>query len=590
MCGIIAYTGKRQAAEVLLDGLSRLEYLGYDSAGVATICDGDLHLKKGTGKLEEVEQTCCFSRLPGTVGIGHVRWATHGNVTAQNAHPHLDCLKYIAVAHNGVIENHIKLKRKLYSKHHFISETDTEVIVHLIEEFLEPGVLLEQAVSRAVKELKGNYALAVISTVEPQKIVAVCNGAPLVAGLGKGENFVSCDFQAFLPFTREVIYMKDGETAVVTPGRIKLVSDSGKKVSRQSVTVDAVLAVKEKSGFDHFMLKEIFDQPESIISALMQDEKLFKQAATLIKNSKSIVFTACGSSRHAAIIGRYMFSKIAKRFSDVIISSEFRYFGDAVDKNTLVIAVSQSGETADVIAGVKEAQSKGAKILSIVNTKESTLARMSNCTLHLNCGVEFAIAATKTFLSELVVLYLLAFSTVDKLPEAEEEFLKISQMLEENLRINHDAVPKAASKLARRDKFYYIGRGINFALASEGALKLKETACVYAEGMPAGELKHGTIAMIEQGTPVIAITPCDDTRADMLINISEVKARGAYIIGISDKPDKLFDFYIEIPKVSELFYPLTGIIPLQLFAYHSALVRNLEPDQPRNLAKSVTVT
>jgi glucosamine--fructose-6-phosphate aminotransferase (isomerizing) len=590
LCGVIGYTGKQPAADVLLDGLTRLEYRGYDSAGVATVFNGDLHLKKGVGKLEEVERDCCISRLPGTTGIGHVRWATHGGVTVTNAHPHLDCLKFIAIAHNGIIYNYQQLRRKLSAKHEMVSETDTEVVAHLIEEYMLPGVPLEQAVARAVKEIQGTYALVVASTVEPQTIVATRKGSPLVVGIGKGENFVSSDFQAFLPHTRKVLFLDDEEMAVITPGKVNIHSAYGKKVFRGSVTLDIELAVREKNGFDFFMLKEIFDQPQAIISATKQEKEALQKAANLVNSSRSVVFTACGSSRYASLIGRYMFSKIAHRFSDVIISSEFGYFGDAVDEQTLVIALSQSGETADVIQGIKEAQSRGAKVLSIVNTIGSTLARMSDCTLYLNCGAEFAVAATKSFLSELVVLYLLSFSVAGRLEEAETELVKISALLDENLRLNNDAVPKAANMLSKYDKFYYIARGINFAVAGEASLKLKEVAYVHSEGMSAGELKHGTLALVENGTPVIAIAPCDGTRDDILSNVSEVKARGAYIIGVSDKPDKLFDMYIEIPRVNEYFYPLVSIVPLQLFAFHSAIARSLDPDRPRNLAKSVTVT
>ena len=590
MCGVIGYTGRQPAATVILDALTRLEYRGYDSAGVATVFNGDLHLKKGVGKLEEVEAACLLSRLPGNTGIGHVRWATHGGVTMENAHPHVDCLNYIAVAHNGILENYQKLRRRVVSRHKLVSETDTELIAHLIEEYLVPGAPLEQAVTKAVKEIKGTYALVVTSTVEPNKIVATRCGSPLVLGLGKGENFISSDFQAFLPYTREVVFLDDGETVVMTPGKVHILSASGKKTRKDSVVLDVDLAVREKNGFDYFMLKEIFEQPQAILSAINQEKSALKKAANLVNNSQSVVFTACGSSRYASLIGRYMFSKIAHRFSDVIISSEFCYFGDSVDENTLVIAVSQSGETADVIEGVIEAQSRGAKILSIVNTIGSTLARMSDCVLYLNCGTEFGVAATKSFLSELVILYLLSFSLAGRQEEAEEELKRISELMDENLRLNNDEVPKAALKLAGHDKFYYIARGINFAVAGEASLKLKEIAYVHSEGMSAGELKHGTLALVEEGTPVIAIAPCDDTHEHILSNISEVKARGAYIIGLSDKPDKLFDIHIEIPRVNEYYYPLACIVPLQLFAFHSSIARSLDPDRPRNLAKSVTVT
>jgi glutamine---fructose-6-phosphate transaminase (isomerizing) len=589
LCGIVGFIGKQAAAPVLLSTLARLEYRGYDSAGVATVFGGELHLSKGTGKLEEVESCSNLSRLPGTTGIGHVRWATHGAVNTENAHPHCDCQHCVAVVHNGIIDNYEKLKNRLNSHHKFLSQTDTEVIAHLIEEYLLPGVSLEQAVCQAVKELRGTYALVVTSTVEPDKLVACRNGSPLVVGIGKGENFIASDFQAFLDITREVLFIEDGECVVLTRDRAYLHNLNGKKIHRAPEKLDIACTIADKDGYEYYTLKEIFEQPRAIMAALKQDKIALNQAAALISESRSLVFTACGSSRYAALIGRYLFSKIAHRLSDVIMASEFGYFGDAVDADTLVIAVSQSGETADVIEGVKEAKARGAKVLSVINTMGSTLARMSDRVLYLNCGPEIGVAATKSFLCQLVIFYLISAAMAGRLEEVEAELASIASLIEDKLLLNNSCVPDIALKLQEKDKFYYISRGINYAVAGEGALKLKELAYVHAEGMPAGELKHGTLALVEEGTPVIAIAPCDGTREHILSNIAEVKARGAYVIGVSDYPCSMFDAYIEVPFVDELYYPLVSIIPLQLFAFHSAIARGLDPDRPRNLAKSVTV-
>ncbi len=370
---------------------------------------------------------------------------------------------------------------------------------------------------------------------------------------------------------------------------MQIFNGKGKKVKRSPVTIDYALNTAGKDGYDYYMLKEIFEQPKAMLATIAQDKYSLKQAASLIKRSKSVVITACGSSRYASLIGRYLFSRVSHKFSDVIMASEFGYFSDAVDHDTLVIAVSQSGETADVIDGVKQAKEKGARVLSIINTVNSSLARLSDRVIYLNCGPEIGVPATKSFLSQLVAFYMLAFSIARRTDEVEIALKNISALIEKNLLLNHLSIPGIASGLLAHDKFCFIARGINFATAGEAALKLKEVAYVHAEGMPAGELKHGTLALIEKGTPVIAVAPNDCTRAHILSNISEVKARGAYVIGVSDEPSSMFDAFIEVPSVDEVYFPLVSIIPLQLLAFHSAVVRNLDPDRPRNLAKSVTV-
>ncbi len=589
MCGIVGFVGDRQAAPILSAALRTLEYRGYDSAGLATISDSRLWLKKDIGKLSEVEQKHQLAKLPGKTGIGHVRWATHGAVTPANAHPHLDCNQDIAVVHNGIIENYQELRSRLESRHQFVSDTDTEVIPHLIEQYMENGVSLEDAVFQVTKQLKGSYALLAISVREPQKIVATRKDSPLVVGVGGGGNFVASDALSFLEETNRAIFIEDGETVILTGDKVCLLDAEGSEIKREPAKLDWKWDKATKQGHDFFMLKEILEQPQAIRCALMQDRSLIMETAMDILRARQIVFTACGTSRYAALIGRYVFSKLAGKFSDVIMASEFGYFSDSIDKNTVVIAVSQSGETADVMEGVKRAKENGATIFSLVNVVGSSLARMSDRALYLNCGPEIGVAATKSFLSQLAILYLLAFAMVNRLDEGIEKIQAICPLIEENFGDHGKTLARLAQKLKDRNDFYYIARGINFAIAGEGALKLKEIAYVHAEGMPAGELKHGTLALIDEGTPVVAICPKDYTFHETLSNIAETKARGAFVIGISDQPEQSFDEWIKIPSVEELFYPLVTTVPLQLLAYHFAVARGLDPDKPRNLAKSVTV-
>ncbi len=589
MCGIIGFIGDREAAPLVLNGLRKLEYRGYDSAGMATSVDSQLCIKKGVGQLSEVEQRHQLADLPGRVGIGHVRWATHGRVTVENAHPHFDCHQGIAVVHNGIIENYQELRSHLSLRHKFTSDTDTEVIPHLIEEYMKDGTPLERAVFQMSKRLKGSYAILVISATDPQKIVGIRKDSPLVIGVGEGSNFIASDTLPFLEETNRVVFLEDGETVTLTGNGVSIIDSEGRQVKREPQEVNWRCDAASKQGYDFFMLKEIFEQPQAMRRSLMQERNLIMDMAMDILRAKQIVLTACGTSRYAALIGRYAFSKLAGKFSDVIMASELQYFSDSVDRNTLVIAISQSGETADVIQGVKKAKENGATVFSLVNVVGSTLARISDRVLYLNCGPEIAVAATKSFVSQLTLFYLLAFAMVNKLDEGAEKLEAISNLIETNLYHNESEVPKIAKKLKSKNDFYYIARGINFAMAGEGALKLKEIAYVHAEGMPAGELKHGTLALIENGTPVVVICPNDYTFNESLANATETKARGAFVIGVSDKKDKIFDKWVKIPTVEEIFYPLVTVVPLQLFAYHSAIARGLEPDKPRNLAKSVTV-
>jgi glucosamine--fructose-6-phosphate aminotransferase (isomerizing) len=589
MCGIIGIVGEEQVAPIILSSLKNLEYRGYDSAGIATVSDGKVCLKKDVGKLEEVQQKHHFDELPGTLGIGHVRWATHGGVTANNAHPHLDCRGNIAVAHNGIIENYQELRSRLQPRHNFTSQTDTEVIPHLLEDYVSGGASLEEGVIRVTKQLWGSYAFLAISSREPHTIVAARQGNPLVVGLADGKKFIASDALSFLKMTDQVIFVEDGEIVVATKDKVRFLNQDGLELEKSVSKVDWKWDEATKQGYDFFMLKEILEEPEAARRALMQDKNLVMDMARDILKAKQVVFIACGTSRYAALLGRYVFSKLGGRFSPVIIASEYQYFSESIDNDTLVIAVSQSGETADILAGAKAAKNNGATIFSIVNRVDSSLARMSDKVLYLNCGPEIGVAATKSFVSQLVIFYLLGFAMANRFDEGLDKLAAAPSWIAANHRENGKSLIKLARKLGKKKHCYYIARGTNFHIAGEGALKMKEIAYIHTDGMPAGELKHGSLALIEKGTPVIAICPQDYTFYDTLSNVEEAKARGAFVIGVSDRQEDVFDEWIKIPKVEEIFYPLVSIVPLQLLAYHSAIARGLDPDKPRNLAKSVTV-
>jgi glucosamine--fructose-6-phosphate aminotransferase (isomerizing) len=589
MCGLIGYIGNDQAAPILLGALGRLEYRGYDSAGIATIADKRIYIGKEKGKLSDVIQECDLFSLPGQAGIGHVRWATHGGVTRENAHPHCDNKGQIAVVHNGIIDNYTTIRSILSSKYKFISETDTEVIPHLIRHYMDSGLSFEKAFFAATEEIEGSYAILAVNALEPDKILAARKDSPLVIGLGEDSNYIGSDILSFLPYTRKYISLENGEKVVLTREKVSVYNHDHKELFKQPELATWDWKEGTKGDYKYFMLKEIEEQPYVIKQSLLQDENLIMQMAKEILHAKHLIFVACGTSRHAALIGRYAFSKMGRTFSEVVMGSEFGYFSDSVDKDTIVIAISQSGETADVMDGIRQAKAKGAKIFSIVNVVGSSLARASDRVLNMNCGPEISVAATKSFTSQLCLLYQLAFAMDNRLHEGQDKLRKISNEVARDLDYYSTVIPALAKKLSEKKDFYYIARGINFAVASEGALKLKEIAYVHAEGMSAGELKHGTLALIEEGTPVIAICPTDYTYEDSLANIMEVKARGGYVIGVSDAQSMIFDDCIKIPKTEEILYPLVTTIPLQVLAYYSALERGLDPDKPRNLAKSVTV-
>jgi len=590
MCGIIGYCGQKPAVPIVIEALRCLEYRGYDSAGIASLYDGKLLIRKDAGKVDEVIKKHNLASLPGIVAIGHTRWATHGAVTQFNAHPHSDCGGRVAVVHNGIIENNQQLRQELAKiGHKFTSETDTEVIPHLLEDELKNGCSLEQAVLNTAPKLEGSYAFLVISLDDPGKIIGTRKNIPLIVGIDTPDYYVSSDALAFSQYTNQVMGLEDNEVVMLTQEGIEFFDAQGNKLVKQARKLDHIWAESHKGGYQHFMLKEIMEQAQVLSQIGHQDEKRFTNIALDILRARQVIITACGTSRHAALVGRYLFSRVGKKFCDVVMASEFGYFADSVDKNTIVIAVSQSGETADVVEGVKAARDAGAQVISIVNRPNSILTDLSHQVVYLNCGSEIAVAATKSFLSQLAIFYLLSFSMVNSFDEAAAKLTDLSSEITRVLDWSKSELIKLSQKLKDKNDFYYIARGINFAIASEGALKLKEISYIHAEGMPAGELKHGTLALIEPGTPVVVICPADYTFLETLSNAMETKSRGAYIIGVSDRESDIYDSWVKIPEVDELLYPMVAVVPLQLLAYYLAINRGCDPDKPRNLAKSVTV-
>ena len=601
MCGIIGYIGDRPACEVIVKGLKRLEYRGYDSAGIVTEEDGKLFIRKGAGRIDELTEKLGFLEMPGKRGIGHTRWATHGVPNDINAHPQRDCTGKIALVHNGIIENFAEIKEELLSKgHRFESDTDTEVIAHLIEEELKSSESFEEAMRNALLRLKGSFALGIIYTGEPDRLYFVRNESPLVLGIGDGENFAASDVPAFLEYTNKVIFLDDREYAVVTKASYVVKNlDTGETVEKPVHEIEWTLEMAEKAGFPHFMLKEIYEQPRAIRDAIHGNADAIRAVAEEIAKYEKIFIVAMGTSYHAGLVGKYLFQRLAKRVPVVEDASEFRYeFDDLVDENTLVIAITQSGETADTLAAMKLAKKKGAKVLAIVNVVGSMATRIADLTLYTHAGPEIGVAATKTYTTQLTVLTMLAIELARVLGTADESYLNA---LEEGLKaipelvesvLKHDeSLKELAESLVDRRDFFYIGRGISVPTALEGALKLKEISYIHAEGLSAGELKHGPLALIEKNVPVVAIAPSGRTFDKMVGNIEEARARGAFIISLGDRGElkRLSDVLIEMPETDELLTPILYAVPLQIIAYHLAVLRGNDPDKPRNLAKSVTV-
>ena len=618
MCGIIGYTGNKDAARVLVNGLRRLEYRGYDSAGLAILQNDSIALSKKAGKLHVLTDELKRFPLEGNVGTGHVRWATHGIPNEINAHPHFDCKREIAVVHNGIIENYQALKTRLIKeKHKFLSDTDTEVIPHLIEKYYK-GDLLE-AVRRAVSLLKGSYAICCVHIREPGKIVGARYDSPLIVGTGRGENFLASDVPAILDYTKNVMFLENLEIAEVSKNSVKIIDYKGKRVSRKVSSVKWDISQAEKGGFKHFMLKEIFEQDSVVKNILKERLKrgrvYFEELALndkVFKNIKSIAIVACGTAYHASLTGKYMLEKLAHVPVWVDTSSEFRYRKPLVNKNTLVILVSQSGETADSIHALREAKKNKAKTLAICNVLGSSIARESDSVIYTHAGPEIAVASTKAYTAQMAILYLLTIyigglrGTVSKKEKKRllREFKKVPKLLKlmlDGFKGDKNEIAEYARdfrkyylKKHNKSTFLYLARNINYPNALEGALKLKEISYISAEGYPAGEMKHGPIALIDENPWVVCIATKSMLYEKMLSNIQEVKARGGIVIAIATKGDREIrgqnvNYIIEVPKIDEFFSPMLVAIPLQLLAYYVARKFSYDIDQPRNLAKSVTV-
>ncbi|MDD5408471.1 MAG: glutamine--fructose-6-phosphate transaminase (isomerizing) [Candidatus Omnitrophica bacterium] len=610
MCGIVGYIGERPAQEILLTGLKRLEYRGYDSSGMSVILPGKNTpcVRKAPGKINALEKLLKVSPLKGFVGIAHTRWATHGAPTRFNAHPHADCENEITLVHNGIIENYETLKAQLLKEGHlFRSQTDTEVIVHLIEKFYK-NIPLEEAVSKALKLVAGSFAIAVIAKQEPDKLVGARSGSPLIVGIGKGENFLASDAPAILEHTKEIIFLEENEVAVLSKNGCTIKDLNGKTVARGAVRLNWDIEQAQKQGYKHFMLKEINEQPRIIASLLdlriKKDNRIiFKEqniAPEKLKNIKSIFIVACGTAYHAGLVGKYVLESLCKIPTYIDVSSEFRYRDLLIDENTLVLAISQSGETADTLAGIREAKKMGASVISICNVLGSTLTRESDGVMYTHAGPEIGVASTKAYTAQLTAIYLFAFYLAEarniipqnKINKFIDEIRAIPKKQEEILK-KQDSIARVSHRHSHFGSFLYLGRNVNYPSALEGALKLKEISYIPAEGYAAGEMKHGPIALIDEYRGVVCIAPESKVYEKMVSNIQEIRSRKGKIIAIATEGDtnikELTGEVIYIPKCDELFSPLLVVLPLQLLAYHIAVKRGCDVDQPRNLAKSVTV-
>ena len=619
MCGIVGYVGNKQVVPLIIDGLRKLEYRGYDSAGIAVVDENhELKIRRAEGKLRNLEEALRQKPLDGTYGVGHTRWATHGRPTEENAHPHRDCTGRVVVVHNGIIENYLDLKANLKKKdHHFVTETDTEIVAHLIEEHLKQGDSFEEAVRQTVGELRGIFALSMLSADEPDTIISARLGPPVVIGVGDGEYFVASDIPAILEHTRDVFFLGDGEIAVMTKDSVRVTDFAGTQVQpqMQRITWDPIQA--EKGGFKHFMLKEIYEQPRAVRETVegrisLDTGRVFLDEMKNITQADFARFTsikvaACGTSWHAGIAGKYMIEELARIGVDVDYASEFRYRDPVLDENTLLLVISQSGETADTIAALREVKERGGKVLSICNVQGSMITREADGTILTHAGPEIGVASTKAFTSQMIALYLLGLylgqlrgTLTPEQSKAHAQQLAELPVKMENLLNDSDAIEELSKEFFRATDFLYLGRGINFPVALEGALKLKEISYIHAEGYPAGEMKHGPNALIDERLPVMFINTREaGNRASELryekthSNIVEVKAREGIVISVLTEGDSMSsvvsDHVIEIPASSDLLSPILSIIPLQLLAYHIAVRRGCDVDQPRNLAKSVTV-
>jgi glucosamine--fructose-6-phosphate aminotransferase (isomerizing) len=610
MCGIIGYVGTRDVVPVLIGGLKKLEYRGYDSAGIAVVNGEGVDVVRAEGKLSNLEAKLQDHELHGTFGMGHTRWATHGKPNENNAHPHRDCSGNVIVIHNGIIENFLPLKKDLTGKgHEFKTETDTEVVAHLIEEIMKGGVAFVEAVRKTLKQLEGHYALVIINAAEPGTIVAAKQGPPLVIGLGEGENIVASDVAPLLAYTRNIIYLEDGEYAVIDNQHVELFGKDDSKVEREPKRIlwDAVMA--EKEGYRHYMLKEIHEQARAVRDTF--NGRMFEESGEIFFNDlqftpeewakfQRIHIVACGTSWHAGLVGKFLLETAARIPVEVDYGSEYRYRDPIIDETTLVIGVTQSGETADTIAGMQEAKAKGAKLITICNVIGAAATRMSDGVIYTNAGPEIGVASTKAFTTQLTAFYLLSLyvrqlrgDDKDDIRFAMHELSVIPHKIEHLLRTQEKHIEQLANKYHKAQDFLFLGRGVHYPIALEGALKLKEISYIHAEGYPAGEMKHGPIALIDENLPVVAIATHTPVYDKVVSNLQEVKARDGKLIVICDENDEAMkafaDEVIEVPWTTEPLQPILAVIPTQLLAYYIALRRGADVDQPRNLAKSVTV-
>lgn len=609
MCGIIGYIGSRQVVPILLDGLQRLEYRGYDSAGIAVFLDGRIERRRIEGKISGLKEKLAKETIDSFIGIGHTRWATHGRPTEENAHPHIDCKNEIVLVHNGIIENYFNLKQELKELgHKFASDTDTEVLAHLIEE--NAGGNLLESIVKSLREVEGSYGLAVLSAKAPDKLYAARSGSPLVIGIGDGEYFVASDVLAVLNWTKRIVFLDDGEVVEISRNGFQIYNIADlEPISKklQLITWDPITA--EKSGYRHFMLKEIYEQPrvieENIKGRLSKDkEEIYLDFPNLseekLKEVEKVLIVACGTSYHAGLVGKFILEKVLRTPVEVDIGSEFRYRDPIINKKTLLVAISQSGETADTIAAVKEAQKGNAKIISICNVLDSSIARLSDGVIYTHAGPEIGVASTKAFTAQLTAQYLLGLylaklrGSISKIELVEiiDELLKLPKKVETILDSSHEIV-RCSKSYFKYKNFLYLGRGINYPIALEGALKLKEISYLHAEGYPAGEMKHGPIALIDENMPIVAIVPHGQVYEKMVSNLREAQARQGVIVAVGYKNDKIVqemaNYFFTIPETMEFLTPILTVIPLQLLAYHIAACLGVDIDQPRNLAKSVTV-
>lgn len=608
MCGIVGYVGSKQAAPVLLEGLSKLEYRGYDSAGIAVIENGNINLQKAKGRLSVLaEKINNGVSMPGTIGIGHTRWATHGEPSDVNSHPHLSMSGRFAVVHNGIIENYISLKKSLTEKgFEFVSETDTEVIAHLFEYYYKGDIV--DTMIKVIERIEGSYALGILCSDYPDQFIAVRKASPMIIGLGEGENFIASDVTAILKHTRNVYYLEDNEIVVLTSDNVKIYNTDKEEIHKEVFTVNWDVSAAEKGGYAHFMMKEMEEQPKALrdtISPRIKNGKVVLDDISLttadIKNIRKIFIVACGSAYHVGVVGKYVIEKMCRIPVEVQVASEFRYCDPLVSKNDLVIVISQSGETADTLAGLKEAKDHGARILSIVNVVGSAIANASDDVIYTWAGPEIAVATTKAYSTQLAVMYLISLYMAEKLGMVTSgEYAKYVKEIEslpdrvDEILKSKDKIQYLASLFYNSHSIFFIGRNLDYAVSLEGSLKLKEISYIHSEAYAAGELKHGTISLIEEGTLVIALATCNDLFDKTVSNVKEVKARGAVVMGLTTKDhyedmSGVCDHVVVIPDADELTLPSLAVVPLQLFGYYVASLKGCDIDKPRNLAKSVTV-